>query len=252
MSDPGAEIRSPDTPRAQLCGARRITAALDTGEPVRLLLARKGALSAATAELLTRARGAGIPVRMAGERELARLAIPGRDGEVLALVGGDPRASVDEMLQAGGAVWLLVGVAYVRNAGYAIRCAEVSGASGIAIDAELSRSAQREACRAAMRADRFFPVHFCPADALVSQARGHGLRVVAIEDVGTRAPWEVDLTGPALFIVGGEGGGIPRSLLDRSDCVVRLPMRGFIPSYNLQAAMAAIAGERLRQLQMRA
>jgi tRNA G18 (ribose-2'-O)-methylase SpoU len=29
---------------------------------------------------------------------------------------------------------------------------------------------------------------------------------------------------------------------------VRVPMAGFIPSYNVQAAMAAVAAERLRQL----
>ena len=55
--------------------------------------------------------------------------------------------------------------------------------------------------------------------------------------------------GSALFVVGGERHGIPddgaRAAADR---VLRLPMRGFIPSYNLQAAMAGVAFERLRQL----
>jgi tRNA(Leu) C34 or U34 (ribose-2'-O)-methylase TrmL len=37
-------------------------------------------------------------------------------------------------------------------------------------------------------------------------------------------------------------------VLAAADRVLRLPMRGFIPSYNLQAAMAAVALERLRQL----
>jgi tRNA(Leu) C34 or U34 (ribose-2'-O)-methylase TrmL len=37
-------------------------------------------------------------------------------------------------------------------------------------------------------------------------------------------------------------------VLDACDGALRIPMRGFIPSYNLQAAMAMVAGERLRQL----
>jgi tRNA G18 (ribose-2'-O)-methylase SpoU len=37
-------------------------------------------------------------------------------------------------------------------------------------------------------------------------------------------------------------------VLERCDAVARLPVRGFIPSYNLQAAVAAVALERLRQL----
>ena len=40
---------------------------------------------------------------------------------------------------------------------------------------------------------------------------------------------------------------IPESVLACADDVVRVPMHGFLPSYNLQAAMAVVMGERLRQ-----
>jgi tRNA G18 (ribose-2'-O)-methylase SpoU len=43
---------------------------------------------------------------------------------------------------------------------------------------------------------------------------------------------------------------VPPEVLEACDLTVRIPMRGFIPSYNLQAAMAIVAGERLRQLQL--
>jgi tRNA G18 (ribose-2'-O)-methylase SpoU len=66
--------------------------------------------------------------------------------------------------------------------------------------------------------------------------------------VGTRAPHQVDLSEPLLLIVGGERQGIPREVLDACDGAIRIPMRGFIPSYNLQAAMAIVVGEHLRQL----
>ena len=72
--------------------------------------------------------------------------------------------------------------------------------------------------------------------------------MIALEDVGDAAPWDVDLTVPALFVLGGERHGIPAEVLAAADRVLRIPMQGFIPSYNLQAAMAAVALERLRQL----
>jgi tRNA G18 (ribose-2'-O)-methylase SpoU len=72
--------------------------------------------------------------------------------------------------------------------------------------------------------------------------------VLAVEDVGEASPFEVDLTQPLLLIVGGERHGIPREVLDAADAALRIPMRGFIPSYNLQAAMAIVVGEHLRQL----
>ena len=93
----------------------------------------------------------------------------------------------------------------------------------------------------------FFPVHFEDAEHATALARKAGRRVVAVEDVGERAPWQVDMRGPLMMVVGGEEGGIPSTLLAQVDEVVRVPMHGFLPSYNLQSAMAVVMGERLRQ-----
>ena len=164
------------------------------------------------------------------------------------LVGRDPRAPMEQVIAAGGAAWLLVGIAYPGNTGFAIRTAEVSGADGVFIDSDFEHEGRREAVRAAMRADHFMPVFWVPALPVVSASREAGRRVLAIEDVGNRAPWEMDLGGPVLFVVGGERNGIPAEVLAACDDVIRIPMLGFIPSYNLQAAMAAVACERLRQL----
>ena len=50
-----------------------------------------------------------------------------------------------------------------------------------------------------------------------------------------------------MLVVGGERDGIPNSILRASDSVVRIPMAGFVPSYNLQAPMAVVAAEAMRQ-----
>ena len=131
----------------------------------------------------------------------------------------------------------------------ALRTAEVSGAAGIFVDAEFDHAKRREAVRASMRADRFLPVLWLGAEAVLARARAAGRRCVAVEDTGDRAPWQVDLTGPALFVVGGEHAGLPDALLAACDVVVRIPMAGFIRSYNLQAAVAMLAAERMRQEQ---
>lgn len=235
-------------PRRQLAGPEEIAAALDRGEPVRLLLAAAEPAQAGVGELLARARAAGIPVRTTSERSLWRLGKTDPPAEVLALVGPPPDADADAVLAAGGVAWLLVGLAYPGNTGFALRMAEVSGADGAFVDVDFLHEGRREALRASMRADRFMPVFWQPSLPVVERARAAGRRVLAVEDVGTAAPWEVDLRGPLLLVVGGERHGIPQPVLDACDGALRLPMRGFIPSYNLQAAMAMVAGERLRQL----
>ncbi len=232
--------------RRQLAGRAEIEAALAAGEPVRLLLVERG--EASLDGLVERARAAGIPVRETTANDLRRMSRVRPPAAALALVGCDPAAAPEAVHAGPGATWLLVDVAYPGNAGYAIRTAEVSGAAGVFLDARLDAAARRQALRHSMHAERFLPVHWRPALEVLDGARAAGRRVIAVEDVGRRAPWEVDLTGRALFVIGGEGAGIPEPLLARCDEVVRVPMAGFIPAYNLQAAMAAVAAERLRQL----
>jgi len=168
--------------------------------------------------------------------------------EMLGMWGPDPQADLETTLARGGAFWLLAGAAYPGNAGYAIRTAEVSGAAGIAIEAAFAPEERRRALRFSMHAQRFFPVHWERADRVIPLAREGGRAVYGLEDVGTEAPWEVDLTGSMLFVIGAEREGIAPALLHHCDAVLKLPMAGFVPAYNVQAAIAAVALERLRQL----
>ena len=247
-------LRSPPSVpsgRRPLAGPEALEAALDAGLPVRLVLTAHAPRDPAVRAAVARAHAAGVAVRRASANSLWRLGPPGAQAEVLALVGPDPAASRETVLAAGGAAWLLVGSAYAGNTGFALRTAEVSGADGIFVANDFDHEGRREALRASMRADRFLPVFWEPAPGVVRDARAAGRRVLAVEDVGREAPWEVDLTQPVLLVVGGERHGIPAEVLDACDGVLRIPVRGFIPSYNLQAAMAMVAGERLRQLASR-
>lgn len=237
--------------RLQLAGPAEIEAAFDAGAAVRLVLVAAHPKDPRSEALAARAERAGIGVHRASEASLRRLSKRDPPAEILALVGPDPGASPEQALAGGSAAWLLVGVAYPGNAGFAIRTAEVSGADAVFLDNDFDHEGKREATRAAMRADRVMPVFWMEGARVIERARAAGRRIYALEDVGDAAPWEVDLRPPALFVVGGERHGIPAPLLAAADRVLRLPMRGFIPSYNLQAAMAGVTFEWLRQLATR-
>jgi len=233
--------------RRQLAGEAEIAAALARGDEIRVALVRRDA-SGALGRLAERLRARGVAVRATSANDLRRMSRTPAPCDVLALVGPDPAAPLDEILARPGCAWLLAGVAYAGNAGYAIRTAEVSGAEAILVDAALDPAGRRLAQRASMHAERFFPVRWLASDPAIAAARAARRRIVAIEDSGTVAPWDADLRGAVLFVIGGESRGIPTPVLARCDTVLRIPMRGFVPAYNLQAAMAIVAGERLRQL----
>lgn len=197
--------------------------------------------------LVEPARAAGVPVQCVGARHFERLRPRGAPGGAVALAGSTPTADPAEVLAREGPVYLLTGVVYPGNAGFAIRTAEVSGAAGVFLDSDFDHEKRREAVRASMRADRFLPVLWRESREVLELARAAGRRIVGVEDVGREPPWRVDLTGPVLFVVGGEFDGIPSPVLDRCNELVRIPMSGFIRSYNLQAAVAVVAAERMRQ-----
>lgn len=232
--------------RRQLAGEAEIAAALAAGEVLGLVLMRRGAGASAVA-IADRARARGVTVTQTSANDMRRMSRTREPCELLALVGPDPDAPVAELFARPGCAWLLVDVAYPGNAGYAIRSAEVSGAEAIFLDTAMDAAGRRQAARASMYAGRFFPVQWMSAAAVLDAALEADRRVLAIEDSGTTAPWDADLRGPVLFVIGGETRGIPEAVLARCDTVLRIPMAGFIPAYNLQAAMAAVATERLRQ-----
>jgi len=236
--------------RRRIAGTRAVAQALARGERLHLIVVQQGDSAAAQA-LAEPARRAGVSLQTVGARHFERLHPAGEPGGAVALAGEGPATDPAEVLLRRGAAWLLTGIVYPGNAGFAIRTAEVSGAAAVFLDSAFDHAKRREALRASMRADRFLPVLWRETAEVLDSARDAGRRLIGIEDVGSRAPWQVDLSGPVLFVVGGEADGIPEPALERCDDVVRIPMAGFIRSYNLQAAVASVASERMRQEQTR-
>ncbi len=228
----------------QRCGIDAIEAALDAGEDITRVLALRDCDDSRLAALLNRCIDAGIDVILGSENDLWRMAETS-PALALALVGREPDADLDTLLERGGLIWMLAGAQYQTNIGYCIRVAEASGASGLIVTGEWTSDDRHRIVRAAMRTHRFMPVIF-GCDGLEALESWTG-RVVAIEDVGTEEPWDADLTGDVILIVGGENAGISDELLAAADQTIRIPMAGFTPSYNLQAPMAVVAVEALRQ-----
>jgi len=234
--------------RRQLTEIASIHAALDAGEPVRVLLALRDSLSTEAEEALRRAKATGAKLYRTTVNDLRRMSAHLPAPGILAMVGPDPSMSLKTLLVQPGVTWLLSKPSYASNVGFAIRAAEVSGADGIVIDSAFSNAQREQALRVSMGAHRFLPVHWENSEDVIQCALEQGKHIFALEDVGERPPWEADLTKPSLLVVGNERTGIPETVLEQCTAVLRLPMPGFVPSYNLQAVVAAVASERLRQL----
>ena len=233
----------------QRCGEDEVLAAFENNENVSLILVKRDSSSPKLREILGYAESLKIKIIHGSENDLWRMSRNNSQGvpNILALVGRNPDSSLEEVFSNGGLVWLLAGAAYPVNIGFCIRTAEVSGASAVIVDAELNNQERSAAKRASMKAHRFLPVHWTSGFDAIIMAKKYGFRIISVEDVGTAAPWDVDMTGNVVLIVGGERNGISEDILSESDEIVRIPMSGFVPSFNLQAPLSAVAIEAQRQ-----
>lgn len=233
----------------QLCGTEEVRDAIEEGESISLILVKRDHNNQAVDEIISMAEKSEIRVIEGSENDLWRMARDNSDGapDILALVGRNPSATFEEVLQSGGLIWMLDGAKYPVNIGFCIRTAEVSGADAVIIDGPLNNQERSAAKRASMKAHRFIPVFWRNAIESIHSAKQAGFRIIAVEDIGEKTPWEVDLTGNVILIVGGEREGISEAVLSSVDEIIRIPMTGFVPSFNLQAPLSAVAIEAQRQ-----
>ena len=231
----------------QITGLKAVMEALENGVAIdRVLVDRDHDTSA----LRALCEAAGIPLEEGSTNDLWRMSADGAQ-VALALTGRTQHETLDEVMKAGGCIWFFDGVEYSTNLGFAIRTAEVSGANAVVLNVTKTHEERRTIRRASMRADRFIPVVYSDTDAILQSAKDHGVRLIAAEDVGEAGPWDEDLTGDVMLGVGAERDGVRPEVLEAADAVVKLPMDGFVPSYNLQVAVSVLAVEALRQRESR-
>ena len=199
-----------------------------------------------TSELRALCEAADVPLEEGSTNDLWRMSADGAQ-VALALTGRPQHETLDDVMKAGGCIWFFDGVEYSTNLGFAIRTAEVSGADAVVLNVSKTHEERRTIRRASMRADRFIPVIYTTTEAILASTKEHRIQLVVAEDVGEKGPWDADLTGNVLLVVGAERNGVSAPVLEAASEVVRLPMDGFVPSYNLQVAVSVLAVEALRQ-----
>lgn len=134
------------------------------------------------------------------------------------------------------------------NLGAIVRAAEAAGATGVTTCGASADPFGWKALRGSMGSALRLPL--APGSdcaGRLTHLQAHGLRIVASIPRGGQAPASVDLTGPLALVIGGEGQGLTRLILDHADQTVTLPMKPPVESLNVAVAAALLAYEACRQ-----
>jgi 23S rRNA (guanosine2251-2'-O)-methyltransferase len=135
-----------------------------------------------------------------------------------------------------------------RNLGAVARSAEAAGAGGLVVPERRAAEVTAVTCKASAGAVEHLPIaHVRNLADWLAEAKQAGFWIWGADADASQAPWDVDLTGPTVLVLGGEGKGIRPRVSSACDGLVALPQRGRTASLNVSAAAAALVFEAVRQ-----
>lgn len=250
---PGRGGRRPAPHRTSLIEGRRASEeALRCGYPVRRALIAEGAADEGLRSLVGRLEAAGVPVARVPREELDALSSHGAHQGVVLEAGEFPYADLSDIAaRAGSGPALVVVLDHVTDAGNfgaIVRSAEVVGAAGVVIAGKRAAEVNAGAFKTSAGAVMHLPIARVPNIArALEELKGAGFWAVGASEHATGTCWDAPLEGRVALVMGSEGEGISRLVLEHCDVLTRLPQRGATESLNVAQAATALCYEWLRR-----
>ncbi len=135
-----------------------------------------------------------------------------------------------------------------RNLGAVCRSAEFAGAAGVVVPERRAAAVTAATCKASAGAVEHLQIaHVRNLADWLAEAKSAGFWIWGADAEAKQTAWEVDLEGPTVIVLGGEGKGIRPRVASSCDGLIALPQRGKVNSLNVSAAAAALLFEAMRQ-----
>lgn len=236
-----------------LFGMHPVIEALRSGRKFDKILLKTGLEGPQYRELMELVNAASIPYQWVPVEKLNRT-VKGAHQGVVAFVAQIEYVDIDKLIENALArtsnpmFMLLDGVSDVRNLGAIARTLEVAGGQGIIVPAKGGAAINAEAVKASAGAlMRLGTSKVSNLRLAVFSLQQAGFKIVAASEKADKLIYDVDLTGPVAIIMGSEGEGISKGLLELADETAKIPQQGEIGSLNVSVASALFAFEAVRQ-----
>ena len=241
-------------------GRNTVKAAIKAARPLDKILAAKDIDDPSVREILSLARDHKIPILRVDTRKLDSLTLefghggnPANHQGVVAVVAAKDYSALSDVFELAEQraqppfVIILDSITDEGNLGSIIRSAEVLGAHGIILGKRRSASLSAVAYKTSSGAAELLPiVKVTNLTETIKELKDKGLWIVAAESSGERAD-TLNLKGAIALVVGSEGDGISRLVLEHCDLKARIPMKGQTGSLNAAVAAGVLMYEKSRQ-----
>ena len=227
-------------PENLLSGRNPIREAIKSGRDIEKLLVAKGDLSGTAKEIISMARDRHIPIQTVDRSRLDE--ITKNHQGMLAFASAYRYYDVEDMLaeaqEKNEAPFLIVldGVTDPQNLGAIIRTAACVGAHGVIVPERRAVGLTPSAVKASAGAIETVKVaRVTNLTRTLETLKKQGVWLYAA-DMDGEDYRKVSFSGPMALIVGAEGEGVSRLVLEACDYKVSLPMRGGVGSLNASVA----------------
>lgn len=188
------------------------------------------------------ARAKCVDVQYKEDRELDRLSGNAKHQGFVCLASAPELVPLRSLIQNGKAkeaplVLILDGIEDPVNLGAILRSADAFGVDGVIIKNTGNVTLNATVARVSTGAVAYVPV--CGVANLsqaISELKDAGYWIVSSDGSATQTYDQIDYHGPIALVVGSEGFGISRLVLQRSDFTVKIPMMGHVNSLNASVA----------------
>jgi 23S rRNA (guanosine2251-2'-O)-methyltransferase len=207
------------------------------------------ARGAKTQRVFDAAKKAGVPVRILPGEQIDRLAGRGVHNGVIADLSEAAYANFDEIVarEETDFVLILDGITDPQNFGAVLRVAEGFGVHLVVIPQHESVGLTPAAVKASAGASEWVPVaQVTNLARTIETLKERGYWIYAASATGD-PPDAIDFHGKVALVLGSEGKGIRRNVLDHCDRTVTIPMSGRVKSFNVATAAAVLCYEVRRQ-----
>jgi len=239
-------------------GRNAVRELLRSGREIDKILVSSGSREGSINELIFKAREKKIPIIETDRRKLEKICLDAGCSDnshqgIIAFVSEIGYSEIEDIFALAESrsekpfIIIADKIADPHNLGALIRSAEACGAHGIIIPKRQAAGMTAVVMRSSAGAAEHLPI--CRVTNLAETAetlKKNGVWLVACEGGGTDYT-EIDLDMPCALVLGSEGNGVSKLLLDKCDFVATIPMRGFVNSLNVSCAGAIMMYEVLRQ-----
>lgn len=205
--------------------------------------------SARMQKLILEAKKHGIAVRTLTTNEIDRLTNRGVHNGVVADVDAGTYADFHDSIADDATKFVLIldGITDPQNFGAILRVADGFGVDLVIIPEHESVGLTPAAIKASAGASEWVAVAQVTNLARAIEAlKEKGFWVYAASADGDRAD-RIDFTGKVAIVMGNEGKGVRRNVLEHCDRNVSIPMFGHVDSFNVASAAAVLCYEVVRQ-----